>query len=114
MICSETSFTLATPSPLPSYTHTSIHLKERYPTTEDDDTALMSDRKMFKGLPQNARNAIRLRRTEKRLLKRTIATSERRLVQIRTGVLDPAPQPWKLPPKRFDKILDDIGVELKP
>jgi hypothetical protein len=74
----------------------------------------MSDRQMFKGLPQNARNAIRLRRTEKRLLKRTIATSERRLVQIRTGVLDPTPQPWKLPPKRFDKLLDEIGVEIKP
>ena len=49
-------------------TPTHLH-QERYPTTEDDDTALMSDRKMFKGLPQNARNAIRLRRTEKRLLK---------------------------------------------
>ena len=57
----------------------------RYPTTEDEDSALMSDRLMFTALPVNARNAIRLRRTEKRLLKRTIATAERRIIEITSG-----------------------------
>ena len=45
----------------------------------------MSDRLMFTALPVNARNAIRLRRTEKRLLKRTIATAERRIIEITSG-----------------------------
>lgn len=33
----------------------------RYPTTEEEDTALMADRRMFNALPATARNAIRCR-----------------------------------------------------
>ncbi len=45
----------------------------------------MSDRSLFISLPVNARNSIRLRRTEKRLLARTIASTERRLDDLRDG-----------------------------
>jgi len=58
---------------------------ERYPTTEEDDAALIKDRGMFRMFSYNQRMAVRHRRNEKRLLKRTIAALEK---QIRTRGLD--------------------------
>lgn len=57
----------------------------KYPTTEDEDAAVIKDREMFKLLSYNQRMAVRHRRNEKRLLKRTIAAME---TQIRKQGLD--------------------------
>ena len=56
-----------------------------YPTTEEQDAAIIKDRGMFRMLSYNQRMAVRHRRNEKRLLKRTIAALEK---QIRTRGLD--------------------------
>lgn len=56
-----------------------------YPTTEEEDAGIIKDRAMFRMLSYNQRMAVRHRRNEKRLLKRTIAALER---QIRTRGLD--------------------------
>jgi histone-lysine N-methyltransferase SETD3 len=53
----------------------------KYPNTEDDDAALIKDKGMFRLLSYNQRMAIRHRRNEKRLLKRTIAALENQLRQ---------------------------------
>jgi hypothetical protein len=58
---------------------------ERYPTTEEDDAVVIRDKGMFRLLSYNQRMAVRHRRNEKRLLKRTIAALEK---QIRTRGLD--------------------------
>mmetsp|Transcript_57922 Transcript_57922/g.141524 ORF Transcript_57922/g.141524 Transcript_57922/m.141524 type:complete len:643 (+) Transcript_57922:1541-3469(+) len=57
----------------------------RYPNTEEEDAALIKDKGMFRLLTYNQRMAIRHRRNEKRLLKRTIAALEN---QIRKQGLD--------------------------
>lgn len=56
-----------------------------YPTMEEQDAAIIKDRGMFRMLSYNQRMAVRHRRNEKRLLKRTIAALEK---QIRTRGLD--------------------------
>lgn len=53
----------------------------KYPNSEDDDAALIKDKGMFRILSYNQRMAIRHRRNEKRLLKRTIAALENQLRQ---------------------------------
>jgi hypothetical protein len=53
----------------------------KYPNTEEDDAALIKDKGMFRLLSYNQRMAIRHRRNEKRLLKRTIAALEKQLRQ---------------------------------
>jgi len=58
---------------------------ELYPTTEEQDADIIKDRGMFRMLSYNQRMAVRHRRNEKRLLKRTIAALEK---QIRTRALD--------------------------
>jgi len=58
---------------------------EKYPNHEEDDAALIKDKGMFRLLSYNQRMAIRHRRNEKRLLKRTIAALEN---QIRKAGLD--------------------------
>lgn len=58
---------------------------EKYPNSEEDDAALIKDKGMFRILSYNQRMAIRHRRNEKRLLKRTIAALEN---QIRKSGLD--------------------------
>lgn len=45
----------------------------KYPTTEEQDTAMMSDRALLNTLTKNQRMAVKHRRQEKRILKRTIA-----------------------------------------
>jgi len=58
---------------------------EKYPNAEEDDATLIKDKGMFRLLSYNQRMAIRHRRNEKRLLKRTIAALEN---QIRKSGLD--------------------------
>lgn len=58
---------------------------ERYPTTEEEDAAVIKDKAMFRLLSYNQRMAVRHRRNEKRLLKRTIAALEK---QIKSRGLD--------------------------
>jgi histone-lysine N-methyltransferase SETD3 len=57
----------------------------KYPNTEEEDAALIQDKTLFRMLSYNQRMAIRHRRNEKRLLKRTIAALEK---QIRARGLD--------------------------
>jgi hypothetical protein len=57
----------------------------KYPNTEEEDAAVIKDKAMFRLLSYNQRMAIRHRRNEKRLLKRTIAALEN---QIRKQGLD--------------------------
>ena len=57
----------------------------KYPSNEEDDANLIKDKGMFRLLSYNQRMAIRHRRNEKRLLKRTIAALEN---QIRQQGLD--------------------------
>ena len=57
----------------------------KYPQTEEEDAALIKDKSMFRFLSYNQRMAVRHRRNEKRLLKRTIAALEK---QIRQQGLD--------------------------
>lgn len=52
---------------------------DAYPETEKDDAKLMENGRMFSVLSRNARMAIKLRRNEKRILLRTIATCEQGL-----------------------------------
>lgn len=47
-----------------------------YPQTEAEDEAMMRNSRLFASLPRNARMAIKLRRNEKRILKRTISYCE--------------------------------------
>ena len=48
----------------------------RYPETEEEDMKLMENSRLFASLPKNARMAVKLRRNEKRILLRTIRTTE--------------------------------------
>jgi histone-lysine N-methyltransferase SETD3 len=57
----------------------------KYPNSEEDDARLIQDKGMFRLFNYNQRMAIRHRRNEKRLLKRTVAALER---QIKTRGLD--------------------------
>lgn len=59
----------------------------RYPETEAEDAALMENSRLFAGLPRNARMAVKLRRNEKRILLRTIRTTETACVFARSPSL---------------------------
>mmetsp|Transcript_14339 Transcript_14339/g.31382 ORF Transcript_14339/g.31382 Transcript_14339/m.31382 type:complete len:153 (+) Transcript_14339:285-743(+) len=50
-----------------------------YPTTEEQDAALIQDKSLFQCFNYNQRMAVRHRRNEKRLLKRTVAALEKQL-----------------------------------
>lgn len=54
---------------------------ENYPQSEEDDAVMIKDKKMFRMLSYNQRMAVRHRRNEKRLLKRTIAALEKQMIQ---------------------------------
>ncbi|KAL3811990.1 hypothetical protein ACHAXA_009608 [Cyclostephanos tholiformis] len=56
-----------------------------FPQTEEDDAAIIKDKATFRLLSYNQRMAVRHRRNEKRLLKRTLAALEK---QIRNKGLD--------------------------
>jgi hypothetical protein len=53
----------------------------KYPNTEEEDAALIKDKSAFRLLSYNQRMAIRHRRNEKRLLKRTIAALENQIMK---------------------------------
>jgi len=57
----------------------------KYPNSEEDDAILIQDKALFRMFNYNQRMAIRHRRNEKRLLKRTISALEK---QIRSRGLD--------------------------
>jgi len=58
----------------------------KYPSSEEEDAKIIQDKALFRLLNYNQRNAIRHRRNEKRLLKRTIAALQK---QMRTrGLLE--------------------------
>jgi len=52
----------------------------KYPNTEEEDAALIKDKGLFRLLSYNQRMAVRHRRNEKRLLKRTIAALEKQIM----------------------------------
>ena len=52
----------------------------KYPQTEEEDAALIKDKGLFRLLTYNQRMAVRHRRNEKRLLKRTIAALEKQII----------------------------------
>jgi histone-lysine N-methyltransferase SETD3 len=52
----------------------------RYPNTEEQDAEIIKDKALFRLLSYNQRMAVRHRRNEKRLLKRTIAALEKQIV----------------------------------
>lgn len=54
---------------------------EKYPQTEEEDAAIIKDKGLFRLLSYNQRMAVRHRRNEKRLLKRTIAALEKQIRQ---------------------------------
>lgn len=58
---------------------------DKYPSTEEEDADIIKDKALFRLLSYNQRMAVRHRRNEKRLLKRTIAALEK---QIKTRGLD--------------------------
>lgn len=58
---------------------------DKYPSTEEEDAEIIKDKALFRLLSYNQRMAVRHRRNEKRLLKRTIAALEK---QIKTRGLD--------------------------
>lgn len=84
----------------------------RYPTTEEEDAASMNNRNMFSMMPMSSRNAIRLRRTERRLLLRTIANTEKRIIELQGGEVEVS-RPWLDKKSALQYIVDDIGIELK-
>jgi hypothetical protein len=53
----------------------------KYPQTEEEDAELIKDKGMFRMFSYNQRMAVRHRRNEKRLLKRTIAALEKQFLQ---------------------------------
>lgn len=57
----------------------------RYPQTDEEDADIIKDKALFRLLTYNQRMAVRHRRNEKRLLKRTMAALEK---QIRSKGLD--------------------------
>ena len=57
----------------------------KYPNTEEEDASLIKDKSMFRLLSYNQRMAIRHRRNEKRLLKRTIAALENQIIKQGLG-----------------------------
>jgi len=65
---------------------------KNYPNTEEEDAELIKDKSLFRLLSYNQRMAVRHRRNEKRLLKRTIAALEKQLLQqgLDTGDLERA------------------------
>jgi histone-lysine N-methyltransferase SETD3 len=55
---------------------------ERYPTTEEEDNTLIADRAMFATLSRQQRMAVKLRASEKRILKASIKAVEDELAKL--------------------------------
>ncbi len=58
---------------------------EQYSTKEEDDARLINDTKMFNMLPKTQRMAVKHRRSEKRLLKKTAAAVRQQMLNLRSG-----------------------------
>ncbi|EKU20304.1 ribulose- -bisphosphate carboxylase oxygenase small subunit n-methyltransferase i [Nannochloropsis gaditana CCMP526] len=56
-----------------------------YSTKEEDDARLINDSKLFNMFPKTQRMAIKHRRSEKRLLKKTAAAVKQQLLNLRSG-----------------------------
>lgn len=56
---------------------------EAYPTSADEDDAALKDKSMAKLLTRNQRLSVRLRRSEKRILERTIAGVQREIQSLK-------------------------------
>ncbi|CAE7308108.1 LSMT-L, partial [Symbiodinium pilosum] len=64
-------------------------LQDAYPTTLQEDEALIRDRQMFELLPKNQRNALRVRYGEKLIFRASLATIDRTLNNLpRLGQLE--------------------------
>ncbi|CAE6920791.1 LSMT-L [Symbiodinium natans] len=64
-------------------------LQDAYPTTLQEDEALIRDRQMFELLPRNQRNALRVRYGEKLIYRASLATIDRTLNNLpRLGQLE--------------------------
>ena len=57
----------------------------QYSTKEEDDARLINDTRMFNMLPKTQRMAIKHRRSEKRLLKKTAAAVRQQMLNLRSG-----------------------------
>jgi len=88
-------------------------LSAAYPHSLEEDEALISDRSMFELLPKNQRNAIRVRYTEKLILRNTVSTLNR--VMNNLGKLTEI-QAEKSKKKRAmqDNFWGRLGVEFDP
>lgn len=73
--------------PPPSYPHSPAILKAlaSYSTKEEDDARLINDGKLFNMFPKTQRMAIKHRRSEKRLLKKTAAAVKQQLLNLKSG-----------------------------
>lgn len=58
---------------------------DQYSTKEEDDARLINDTRMFNMLPKTQRMAIKHRRSEKRLLKKTAAAVRQQMLNLRSG-----------------------------
>lgn len=58
---------------------------DSYPTTEDEDTKVIADAKMFMSLTKTQRMAVKHCRSEKRLLKKTAAAVRQQSTALRSG-----------------------------
>lgn len=58
---------------------------EQYSTKEEDDARLINDTRMFNMLPKTQRMAVKHRRSEKRLLKKTAAAVRQQMLNLRSG-----------------------------
>ena len=55
---------------------------EKYPTSEEDDEKLVMDRSLFAALSRQQRMAVKLRLSEKKILKQTIKAVEEELAKL--------------------------------
>ena len=77
--------TTLTPPSLPPSLHPSPQALASYSTKEEDDARLINDGKLFNMFPKTQRMAIKHRRSEKRLLKKTAAAVKQQLLNLRSG-----------------------------
>lgn len=62
-----------------------VEALDNYSTTEEEDARLINDSTMFNMFPKTQRMAIKHRRSEKRLLKKTAAAVRQQSVNLKSG-----------------------------
>jgi histone-lysine N-methyltransferase SETD3 len=70
---------------LGSIEQASLDALKSYATTEEDDAKLINDQRMFNMLDKTKRMAIKHRRSEKRLLKKTAAAVRQQIINLKSG-----------------------------